>query len=82
MLSYRYNIDSQGNIRDLNILKQNSDNYKNHNTILQSSFRYVNWARLMSKLFGGEPDNSQLFLLHFPSFLRQLDRLVSLFGVR
>ena len=23
-----------------------------------------------------------LFLVHFPSFLRQLDRLVSLFGVR
>ena len=50
---------------------------------LQSSFRYVNWRSLMRKLFGGaEVQSSQLFLVHFPSFLRQLDRMVSLFGVR
>ena len=37
----------------------------------------------MRKLFGGvEVQSSQLFLVHFPSFLRQLDRMVSLFGVR
>ena len=33
-------------------------------------------------LGGGEVPSSQLFLVHFPSFLRQLDRMVSLFGVR
>ena len=33
-------------------------------------------------LFSEELEDSQLFLVHFPSFLRQLDRLVSLFGVR
>ena len=50
--------------------------------IFQSSFRYVNWSRLMGSLFSEELEDSQLFLVHFPSFLRQLDRLVSLFGVR
>ena len=51
--------------------------------LLQSSFRYVNWRSLMRRLFGGaEVQSSQLFLVHFPSFLRQLDRMVSLFGVR
>ena len=49
---------------------------------LQSSFRYVNWKLLMRKLFGDKVNNSQLFLVHFPSYLRQLDRMVSLFGLR
>ena len=48
----------------------------------QSSFRYVDWAHLMKSLFGDHINRSQLFLVHFPSFLRQLDRVVSLFGVR
>ena len=51
-------------------------------TILQSSFRYVDWASLMRRLFGSRVDSSQLLLVHFPSFLRELDRLVSIFGVR
>ena len=50
--------------------------------VLQSSFRYVNWQVLMSRVFGSTVTSSQLFLVHFPSFLRQLDRMVSLFGVR
>jgi len=49
---------------------------------LQSSFRYIDWKTLMRALFGDGTHNSSLFLVHFPSFLRQLDRLVSLFGVR
>ena len=49
---------------------------------LQSSFRYVNWKLMMRKLFGDKVNNSQLFLVHFPSYLRQLDRMVSLFGLR
>ena len=48
----------------------------------QSSFRYVDWTKLMKSLFGNQISRSQLFLVHFPSFLRQLDRVVSLFGVR
>lgn len=67
--------------------QQDSRNNKIYNKYniaeLQSSFRYVDWRLLMRRLLGGgEVPSSQLFLVHFPSFLRQLDRMVSLFGVR
>ena len=49
---------------------------------LQGAFRYIDWAKLMGRLFGAKLAPTQLFLVQFPAFLRHLDRVVSLFGVR
>ncbi|XP_023320293.1 membrane metallo-endopeptidase-like 1 isoform X2 [Eurytemora carolleeae] len=48
---------------------------------LQSCFKYVNWGLLMDRLVGKQ-NGEERYMVQFPSHLRQIERVVSLFGVR